>query len=334
MLALTGTIPLICYRGVTGTYSGHDAQTEWRCLVTGVMRIRHRALQTPVVRFEHPKSGRSITVIGTIHIGTAAYYEQLRTMISEMESGGAVICYELVAPGTEQELAAASDEERAALDAFMPARPPEHPPEVATEALSRSLGWVDQASALVLSPSWLNVDMTSLEFVRRAGPQNLLSWPDDPAEVRTGLTQDQHDDLTVARFAVLFRLAQFAGFLRFARFLFRRMSNGNFTNVMFDERNRHVLASLPADSDAVLLWGAGHLPGFATGLRNAGYRRRDTTWVTVGMLPALRTSLVKAFARPSASRSAQGTQLDDVPPPPSPDSAAGADTSAPSVASE
>lgn len=60
--------------------------------------------------------------------------------------------------------------------------------------------------------------------------------------------------------------------------------------VAIGERNRTALAALPPGGDVVLLWGAGHLPGLATGLRNAGYRRQSIEWVTVGTVPALQAS--------------------------------------------
>ena len=51
-----------------------------------------------------------------------------------------------------------------------------------------------------------------------------------------------------------------------------------------------ALAALPPSGDVVLLWGAMHLPGLATGLRNSGYRRQSTEWVTVGTVPAMQAS--------------------------------------------
>ena len=51
-----------------------------------------------------------------------------------------------------------------------------------------------------------------------------------------------------------------------------------------------ALAALPPSGDVVLLWGAMHLPGLATGLRNSGNRRQSTEWVTVGTVPGLQAS--------------------------------------------
>jgi hypothetical protein len=170
-------------------------------------------LQSRVVRFEHPESGRRVTVVATVHLGPAAYYEQLRTMINEMESAEAVVCYESAGSATKQEWGAASDEERAAAHAV-------ERPEL-DKAAGRYLGWVDQWAALGSSPSWRNADMTRLEFVRRAGPQNLLSLQRDYGLDLPGWTQDQQKAFAGGGFAILARLAQFAWFDLLRRLLAR-----------------------------------------------------------------------------------------------------------------
>jgi hypothetical protein len=257
--------------------------------VTGYLRVRHRMLYSPVVRFENPNSGHTVTVVGTVHIAPAAYYERLRALINEMESAGALVCYESAGPVTDQEWAAASDEERAAWDGERRAYLEN------SKAAGRYFGWTDQWTALSPSASWRNTDMTYLEFVRRAGPQNLLSLQRGTEDFR-GLTQLQQEALVGGGYAVVVRLAQFAWFRLLERLAVRLVGDAarRIDDVRLKDRNSHVLASLPADSDAVLPWGAGHLPGLAATLRKAGYRRRDTTWVTVGRLPGIWAS-GKAF---------------------------------------
>jgi hypothetical protein len=274
--------------------------------VTGYLRVRHQMLHSPVVRFEHPKSGRRVTVVATVHVGPVAYYEKLRATIGELESAGAVVCYESAGPATRQEWAAASDEERAAW--YGEGRGGRE----LLNAAGRYFGWVDQWATLGNSPSWRNADVTSLEFVRRAGPQNLLSMQCGD-EYFTGLTQDQQEALAGGVYAVTTRLAQFAWFRLLERLLARLVGDAarRVQDAVIEDRNSHVLACLPADSDAVLPWGAGHLPGLAAGLRKAGYRRRDTTWVTVGRLPAIWPSVKAMRTGMKAFWAALGTQGDD-----------------------
>jgi hypothetical protein len=287
-------------------------------------------LQTAVVRFEHPKSGRRVTVIATVHIAPPAYYEQLRTMISEMASAGTAVCYEGPGPVTKQEWAAASDEERAAWVGEQRMR------SESLKAGGRYLGWVAQdAATLGHSTSSRDADLPSMEYVRRAGPNNLLSRQHDIGESFTGATQDQQEALVGGLRAIGPRLQQFAWFHHLT-LLVARWAGGaaRADYALAEERNRHVLAGLPAGSDAVLPWGADHLPGLAAGLRKAGYRRRDTTWVTVGRLPAIWPSVKAAWSGMRAALAAPSTPDDDARPSSRPDGTAAPGGSSPSVATD
>jgi hypothetical protein len=124
-------------------------------------RVRRRVAQTPVVRYENRTTGRTVTLVATMHVGTNAYFSRLNEIVAGLEAGGAVICYEGI----------------------------------------------------------------------RAAPEG--EW---------------------------------------------------------------ALAKLPSGKDAVLLWGGGHLPGLAAGLKKAGYQHRGTTWVPVGELPAVWPSLRAVWA--------------------------------------
>jgi hypothetical protein len=271
--------------------------------VNRCLRVRHRMLQSPVVRYEHRESGRRVTVVATVHVGPAAYYQRLRTMINEMESAGAVVCYESPGPATKPETAARGGDRAEA------------------QAAGRYLGWVDQSAALGGSPTWRNTDMTSDELARRAGPQHLQTWQ-RAGEDFTGLTQDQQEAFAGGASALLLRLAQLPWFDHFQRVVARRAGDAQrVIEVETRDRTSHVLASLPAESDAVLPWGAGHLPGLAAGLRTAGYRRRDTSWVTVGRLPAIWPSVKALWAGIRAIRASPGAPGDSSAPPSSPDRA-------------
>lgn len=273
-------------------------------------------LQSPVVRFEHRESGRRVTVVGTVHVGGVDYYGQLRSVIDELESAGAVVCNESAGPVTAQQWAAASDEERAAWSGEWCVSRED------SKAAGRYFGWADQSAVLGSSPSWRNADLSSLELVRRAGPQNLLTQHHAIYGPMHGLTQDQQEAFAGGVYAIAARLAQFAGFHLLLRLLGRLVGGASrMDDVLVDERNRHVLASLPADSDAVLPWGVGHLPGLTAGLRKAGYRRRGTAWVTVGRLPGIWPSVKALWAGLKAFWAALGAP-GDAPPPPRGDSAA------------
>jgi hypothetical protein len=71
--------------------------------------------------------------------------------------------------------------------------------------------------------------------------------------------------------------------------LLRSLVGQGYSQVILDERNERVLASLPSGQDCVLIWGIGHVPGVAAGLRRAGYQRQASAWLNAGELPPLRT---------------------------------------------
>jgi len=244
--------------------------------------------QTPVVRYENRKTGRTVTLIATVHSGTIAYFKKLNEIVAELEAKGALVCYEGIRPAAEQEWAEAAEAERAARGLSEPIR------DRGLQALCRYLGWVDQQAGLKYSPSWRNVDMTDLELIRQAQPHNVSQASDSFSDLFAGLTPEQLDIVMGSCAALVERLLSWDYFDLVWRWSMRTASNDahrNVGRVMVEERNRGALARLPSDADAVLLWGSGHLPGLAAGLKKAGYRQRGTAWVPVGELPAVWPSL-------------------------------------------
>jgi hypothetical protein len=81
------------------------------------LRVRRGVLQTPVIRYGHWATGRIVTLVGTVHIGEASYYNRLHAMVTQLEAAGAVVCCEWVSAAAEEDWAAASASERASRDA-------------------------------------------------------------------------------------------------------------------------------------------------------------------------------------------------------------------------
>jgi hypothetical protein len=237
-----------------------------------------------VVRYENRKTGRTVTLVATVHSGTNAYFQKLNEIIAGLEAEGALICYEGIRSAAAEEWAGAADGERAVRGLSGPAS------DRGREALCRHLGWVEQSAGLKYSPSWRNVDMTDLELVRQAQPHNVSESSTSFSDLFAGLTPEQFDETVGSGSALVMRVLSLDYFDLAWRWSMRAASSDahrNVGRVMVEERNRGALAGLPSDSDAVLLWGSGHLPGLAAGLKKAGYRRRATAWVPVGELPAL-----------------------------------------------
>jgi hypothetical protein len=54
-----------------------------------------------VVRYENRKTGRTVTLIATVHSGTNAYFQKLNEIIAGLAAEGALICYEGIRPAAE-----------------------------------------------------------------------------------------------------------------------------------------------------------------------------------------------------------------------------------------
>jgi hypothetical protein len=247
--------------------------------------------QTPVVQYENRRTGRTVTIIATVHVGTNAYFKRLNDIIAGLEAKGALICYEWIHPAAEEEWTAAADGERAVRGLSQPIS------DRGLPALCRYLGWVEQGAGLRYSPSWRNVDMTDLELVRHAQPHNISEVSDGFSDIFAGLTPEQLGVIMGSCAALVIRLLSLDYFNLVLRWSTRTASSDAYRHVnrvIIEERNRGALAKLPSDADAVLLWGSGHLPGLAAGMKRAGYRHRSTAWASVGELPAVWPSL-RAF---------------------------------------
>jgi hypothetical protein len=229
-----------------------------------ILRVRRRMLQTPVVRFWHPGTGRAVTVIGVVHAAQAGYYRRLNVILARLETAGALVFYEWVGSAAETEWSAASQAEHDARDAVMADS------RETSQAVCRYLGWVRQAEALAYAASWRNVDITDLELVQRAGAQAMLDHHEAFEDMYGSRPDDQRDVAAGVGAVMVMRLISL-------------------------DRYHRVLAALPSDRDSVLIWGCNHVPGLAAGLRQAGYRRQASAWLNAGEFPPLRASAKAAW---------------------------------------
>jgi hypothetical protein len=244
-----------------------------------ILRVRRRMLQTPVVRFWHPGTGRTVTVAGVVHAAQAGYYRQLNAILARLEAAGALVFYEWVGPAAETEWSAASQAEHDARDAVMADS------RETSQAVCRYLGWVSQAEALAYAASWRNVDITDLELVQRAGAQAMLDHHEAFEDMLGSRPDDQRDVAAGAGAVMLMRLISLDRYQLLAQW-----ADTSVSRAMIDDRNDRVLAALPSDRDSVLIWGCNHVPGLAAGFRQAGYRRQASAWLNAGEFPPLRAS--------------------------------------------
>src|SRR5690348_7398251 len=261
------------------------------------MRVRHRMVQTPVVRFEHARTGRAVTVAGVVHIARAGYYRQLGIMLTNLEAAGALILYEGISHSAETGWSAVGQADRDTWNSVQTGG------KELTQAACRYLGWVRQGEALAYSASWRNVDMSALEFVQRKGAQDTLDAQEAVAGMLGDRTGDQRDALMGVGIGMLLRLQSLDRYQLVMRWA--TTAYPGFSQLVVDERNDRALACLPPDRDSVLIWVYGHLPGLAAGLQRAGYRRQASAWLNAGRLPPLSVSARVVWAALRADQASE-----------------------------
>jgi hypothetical protein len=56
------------------------------------LRELRGVLQTPVTRYGYRGTGRTVTLVGTAHVGEASYYNRLHALVMRLEAAGAIVC--------------------------------------------------------------------------------------------------------------------------------------------------------------------------------------------------------------------------------------------------
>jgi uncharacterized protein YbaP (TraB family) len=247
---------------VTGRPSRHHRRRA--------LRIRRREVATVVRVFEEPSSGRLLHLVGTMHLGDAAYYEALSALLADLEAAGAAVHYERILEADEADV---TDEERAQLEGVESSGYP-----VGLDAFVDALGLELQGERLALPASARNVDVSDVDLLRALGTERyrrLVARPDVAIDQRAA-------QLARPMFRLLLKHGRKLDRLRALSARHRSVSR-----FMIGERNRVALAEgLRAlqDNDVALVWGTAHLPGMARELRRLGYRLRAERWLTVCVL--------------------------------------------------
>ncbi len=162
------------------------------------------------------------------------------------------------------------------------------------QAACRHLGWVRQGDAMSYAASWQNVDMTDLEFVQRAGAQAMAEQQEAIEDTLGSRSRDQRDVLMGVGIAMLTRVTSLDRYKLLQRWA--STADPDFSQMVVDDRNERALAAVPPDRDSALIWGCEHLPGFAAGLRGAGYLSQASAWLNAGELPPLWASAKAVWA--------------------------------------
>lgn len=248
------------------------------------LRVRRRVLQAPVIRYVNRRTGQAVTLISVAHIADSRYFEEITGAAAALEAAGAVVQYELIGRASDAEWAEASEAERAADAAIGRSE------RARSDALMGYLRWDHQGRAFCPLPSWVNADLTDLEYIRLVGAQRVLA--DERAASETiDILGGQADRVLGAGFAVLYRLLALDRWQVISRLTHRDSVSRVIKTVTVAGRSDHAVAMLPGDRDAVMIWGAGHLASIHAGLTRLGFTRSATRWLNVGTLPSVYAAL-------------------------------------------
>jgi hypothetical protein len=231
------------------------------------LRLRRRHVETVVRVFEVPDTGRRLTLVGTMHLGDAGYYDALSALLADLEAAGTAVHYERIRRADEADLTA---EERRRIESVEASGYP-----VGFDAFVEALGLELQGERLALPAGARNVDVTDVELLRALGWDRYRRLVEPPH-----VTIDERS-ASVARPAFRFLLKHGRTLDRLRSLSARHRKENRF---MIGERNRVALAEALRESshhDVALVWGTAHLPGLARALRRHGYRLRAERWLRV-----------------------------------------------------
>lgn len=249
----------------------------------GHVRKRHGEVQVPIVTYEHPKTKKTVVLVGTIHFAEEEYYSALEDLVDVFEiEKKYVVLYEDGSPA----------------DPGRYKEPPESKPDIEiTEEAFRRLGIKYQhEDVFEIKPTWIRTDMCMEEIdalLIRRGLSEYVSpyyFENDndymsecfiyrPEENRTPeeIEEEIHTQcLTMNKFLSELPL------LGMINFMDKRAREHE--EIIVDLRDQvafnGIMHHLQYHDGAVSIWGAAHLPGIGEKLKKAGFKETEKVWVT------------------------------------------------------
>lgn len=237
------------------------------------LRLAGNHVRTAVWTLTHPVTERTVTLVGTMHIGDGTYFRNLSELLSDLAAGGAEVHVEGIARRDGDCLNEWEEDRLAEAETWDDAE--------TTGAAVKLLSLESQSVHLRLPDGTRNIDLSHAELLRRVGWDNyrrlFAPQPDAPATPGFG---------PVVRTAIRFQL-------RHGRMLEAlgslRPRNRRVNRVVIDDRNQRAFEGATETltrGDVVLVWGTDHLPGLARLFTAAGYRLRRETWLQACTLEA------------------------------------------------
>ncbi|HEX8762412.1 MAG TPA: hypothetical protein VF733_01505 [Candidatus Saccharimonadales bacterium] len=227
-------------------------------------------IKTPIQTYEHLKEGKLVTLVGVVHMAQQSdYYPTIQDIIDGREADGAVVHFEGVRRSTKQE-AAIVQPSHAICNRVRRLRKIIDLPKM----VYGDFNFFEQGKALKRRETWENHDATELQIAQRMPTTTLMatslvlktlgySFNRLSPEERLALYKDSGDRFAETSEKVVRAIAKgFGPAIEVYR-------NDIALNA-YDDLQEH-----DPGRDAVLLWGAGHLPGLGEGLVDRGFGLKE-----------------------------------------------------------
>jgi hypothetical protein len=237
-------------------------------------RVDRDVLQTPVTFYRHPGTGRRITLISTVPVGSGDYYTGLADLITELTDAGAIVHSERPMLYRLEDLVdhTVSNQETDIIDLMIEE-------EELVQAGAALLGWRRQVDDLPVQDDWQLHDLTVVQIIRLVGAtrlHELVLRRRDELGATVGVGADAGLQAAVGIFWRMAAMPATAG----------RHWPGD--DVLVGQRTQSALAAAAGtDRDIVLLWGIRHLPGLDAGIRGLGFTQTGSQYRSVLTLPPL-----------------------------------------------
>jgi len=232
------------------------------------------SLQTAVTNMRHHDSGRRVTLVGVVHVGSRDYFEEIQHQIDVHEASGGTVLYEGLGSLSEAEVAQLSPRERTVYRTLAPLHE-------LYGAFARSLDLVFQGDALRYDRTrWVNADIPLRELLRRWAESGAPLLPlGDPGGRGFSIPKT-----SLGRGVSALTLLQTPLMLTVLNRLHGHLpALGKLRELLLSDRNRAALDALesaPGACDALILYGAGHIAGLVEGLERRGYICGERHWLT------------------------------------------------------
>jgi hypothetical protein len=280
------------------------------------LRVRRAYLQTAVRTLYRRQDGRTITLVGTCHIGERVYFDKLAEHICFLEDKGALVYCEAAHAATPDPDAPELTAEQQAVQHLLTVAD-----ELTTRRITELLGWTRQKQVLTRE-TWVTPDMSMDDIQRESDGDQMRQFAEGSLK---NLYWPEGDPIAPLRWHV-----QTTDFLRLTATNLQsaqRRINAGLPPVVVERRRQVVidnaLAVVGQGRDLVIVWGAGHQPAMLDDLAAHGFRRTGpVTWHTVGELPTMWQRLT--YVRRIRAARKTGLQQDT-----GPDDTAGITTPAP-----